>query len=165
MVYVATGTFFLWVSWIFQNGSASMSLFDARSRNGPKMMVNTLYAGAVSGLTAAAFRHVVMRTYTPIRRMDVQTICNGIMSGLVAISACCDVIEPWASAVVGFLAGFSYILGLIFLRRFAIDDPVEATCVHLWPGVWGLLATAIFHNDKGLIVTSNPKEAFTFLGV
>jgi Amt family ammonium transporter len=82
-------------------------------------------------------------------------VCNGVLAGLVAITAGCDCVEPWAAVCIGIIAGilFSSFSKLIVLLN--IDDPLEASSVHYINGIWGCLSVIIFDEYKGF-VSGNP---------
>jgi len=65
----------------------------------------------------------------------------------VSITGCCDRIEVWAALIIGAVGGVFYILGCWVLDRLHIDDPVEATQVHFFGGIWGTIATGFFDNQ------------------
>ena len=69
---------------------------------------------------------------------------NGILAGLVAITAGCDVVEPWAAICIGVIAGFVYSFFSKFIMAMNVDDPLEAASVHFANGVWGILSLIIF---------------------
>ena len=69
---------------------------------------------------------------------------NGILAGLVGITAGADVISPMGSIIVGLLAGIIVVFAVITIDRLKLDDPVGAISVHLICGVWGTLAVGIF---------------------
>jgi Amt family ammonium transporter len=70
--------------------------------------------------------------------------CNGMLAGLVAITAPCAFVAPWAAAIIGIVAGFVVCWGVAFWDRVKVDDPCGAISVHGLCGVWGVLATGIF---------------------
>jgi Amt family ammonium transporter len=79
---------------------------------------------------------------------DLTMAMNGSLAGLVAITANCSVVEPWAAVMIGLGAGGVYVVGsklLVFLR---IDDAVDAIPVHFFNGIWGCIATAIFASPR-----------------
>jgi Amt family ammonium transporter len=75
---------------------------------------------------------------------------NGVLSGLVAITGGCAVMEPWAAVVTGIIAGWLYIYGSNLLIRLRIDDAVDAIPVHMLNGMWGLLATGLVASPRKL---------------
>ena len=75
---------------------------------------------------------------------DLSMAMNGALAGLVAITAPCAFVAPWAAMVIGAIGGVIVVLGVILLDRLQIDDPVGAFPVHGMNGVWGTLAVGIF---------------------
>jgi ammonia channel protein AmtB len=71
-------------------------------------------------------------------------LSNGLLAGLVAITAGCDTVEPWAAICIGVIAGFVYSFSSKLVLALNIDDPLEATSVHYANGVWGILSLIIF---------------------
>lgn len=78
---------------------------------------------------------------------------NGLLAGHVAITGSCNNVESYSAVIIGILAGFCYILSCRLLFRFKVDDPLHASQIHAFCGLWGLVAVGIFDNDKGLIYT------------
>lgn len=95
--------------------------------------------------------------------MDFSALTNGLLAGCVSITASCGYVEPWAAVVIGILGSVVYSLGCLLLDKLRIDDPLEAFQVHGCSGLWGCLAVAIFHKEKGLIY--GEQNSLTFLGV
>jgi len=84
-------------------------------------------------------------------RYDFSGLTNGILAGLVAITAACDAVEPWAGIIIGVLGSFVYCLTVRFANWAHIDDPLEAFHVHGACGILGVLCVAIFKKDDGII--------------
>ncbi|MCH7787005.1 MAG: ammonium transporter [Chloroflexi bacterium] len=145
--YVVIGTFILFFGWFgFNINSATLGL----------NAVNTLLAGA-AGATAAMYI-VLMRT----GKVDIEMSCNGALAGLVGITAPSAYVDPWASVVIGLVAGGIMIVGVSFIKNILkVDDPVGAITVHGICGAWGLLAVGIFaagHNDVSGLIDGNPGQ-------
>jgi ammonia channel protein AmtB len=105
--------------------------------------------------------------YQAIRKSqqyDTGSMCNGILAGLVAITASCDVVEPWAAICIGIIAGFVYSFFSKLVVALDVDDPLEAASVHYANGIWGLLSCFIFDSSKGFI-SGNIKEMRPYMGV
>lgn len=136
MTLVVLGTFILVFGWFGFNPGSTVAATDLRIS---AVAVNTFLAGAMGGLTAAYF------CYALIRKMDASLICNGVLAGLVAITAPCAYVSPWAAVVIGIIAAI-IMRGTVTLVEsvFKIDDPVGAASVHLANGLWGLIALGIF---------------------
>ena len=75
---------------------------------------------------------------------DTSATMNGVLTGLVAVTAPCGSVYPWAAFVIGIVAGWLYLIGSKLLVRFRIDDVVDAVPVHMVGGAWGLIATGLF---------------------
>ena len=73
---------------------------------------------------------------------------NGSLSGLVAITSGCGVVEPWAAIVIGTLAGWVYLIGSNLLIKLRIDDAVDAIPVHMFNGIWGVFSTGLFASPR-----------------
>src|SRR6266480_2103900 len=83
------------------------------------------------------------------RKPDPGMMVNGMLAGLVAITAPCAFVDPWAAAVIGIVAGVLVVIACgVIENRFKIDDPVGAIAVHGVNGVWGVLCIGIFANGK-----------------
>lgn len=133
---VVLGTFILFFGWFGFNPGSTLAATDLRIS---VIAVNTFLAGALGAVTLAYL------TYGMTRKADISLICNGALAGLVAITAPCAYVPPWAAVVIGIIAGF-VMRGTVTLVEsvFKIDDPVGAASVHAANGLWGLLSVGIF---------------------
>jgi len=139
------GTFALWFGWYgFNPGSTFGVSTSALGEVAALVAVNTTLAacaGAVSAMftsTWLGYRSTGLHTY------DLAYTMNGLLTGLVAITAGCAAVESWAAVIIGIVAGWVYLAGSKLLIKFRIDDAVDAIPVHLFGGVWGLVATGLF---------------------
>ena len=131
----ALGVFILWFGWFgFNPGST----FNAHHLRISVIAVNTLLAASAGGLAALII--VLMKT----KIYDVGMMLNGVLAGLVAITAPCAWVEAWAAVVIGLIAGVIVVAGVYGLERLKIDDPVGAVSVHGFNGIWGLISVGIF---------------------
>jgi Amt family ammonium transporter len=135
------GAFILWLGWYGFNGGSTLSVFafgTAYARDLARVCVTTTLSAASGAITvmicAKIFSHV----------WDVAAVCNGVLAGLVGITAGCVVVDPWASVVIGIIAGFVYIGGVKLEAVLKIDDPLDAFPVHGAAGAWGVFAVGIF---------------------
>ncbi|KAL1525123.1 hypothetical protein AB1Y20_019995 [Prymnesium parvum] len=85
-------------------------------------------------------------------RIDVLTLCNTLLSGLVAITGGCDVIDPPAALAIGVIASLVYQGVSAICVRYELDDVVDAFAVHGANGLWGLIAIGLFHRSEGLFM-------------
>ena len=137
------GVFLLWLGWFGFNGGSVLSADpEATSR----VLVTTCLAAAAGGLGA-------MLTYSFISsKPDLSMALNGILAGLVGITAGADVMTPLSAIFIGVIAGGIVVGSVILIDRIKIDDPVGAVSVHLTCGIWGTLAVGIF--------STNPEHSF-----
>jgi Amt family ammonium transporter len=134
------GTFILLFGWFGFNAASTFAASDVQFA---VVAVNTALAGAF-GSVACLF-WVTMRSGKP----DPAMMANGMLAGLVAITAPCAFVDPWAAAVIGIIAGIVVVEAVYFIeRRLKIDDPVGAVSVHGVCGTLGVLFVGIFANGK-----------------
>lgn len=106
--------------------------------------VNTTLAGGTAGIVALFANLYVLERYTGEAFFDVKYLMNGALSGLVAITGSCGVVEPWVAVIIGSIAGLLYMLGTWALVKMRLDDAVDAIPVHMFNGAWGLIAVGLF---------------------
>lgn len=123
--------------------------------------MNTLLSGSVSALVVFFFKPVIMRSVSPVSNFNPANIMNGLLGGHVAITAACDNVESYSAIAIGFIAGFVYIYSVRLFVQVKVDDPVNASQIHLFCGFWGVLAVGIFDQTRGVITTGD----FTMLGI
>src|SRR5262249_57215060 len=75
---------------------------------------------------------------------DVSMMLNGVLAALVAITAASGFVAPWSAVVIGLVSGLIAVVGVLWVERIGIDDPIGAVAVHGVSGVWGTLATGLF---------------------
>ncbi|MGK7918923.1 MAG: ammonium transporter [Trichodesmium sp.] len=135
----AMGTFILWIGWYGFNGGSTLGIAGVSSPDEVgKIIVNTTISACSGACTA-----IVYRTLTQTR-IDLSTVLNGLLGGLVGITASCDVVTPFESLIIGVFAGLVVIMGINWLYEQKIDDSVGAIPVHCFCGIWGGLATGLF---------------------
>ncbi len=140
VIYVILGTFILAFGWFGFNSGSSLSGTEHRIAI---VAVNTMLASA-----AATFASCLV-LYWKIGRPEPSLLCNGTLAGLVAITAPCAFVTPFAAIVIGAVAGTIVIMSvLLFDTRFRIDDPVGAISVHAVNGAWGALSVGLFANGS-----------------
>jgi ammonium transporter, Amt family len=136
LVYVVTGTFILLFGWMGFNPGSTLGATDLRIS---VVAVNTNLA-AVAGSAAA-----MLLWYFLFGKPDVTMACNGMLAGLVAITAPCAFVSPTSSVIIGTLAGLLVCGGVLFNERFLrIDDPCGAVSVHGYCGWLGAVSVGIF---------------------
>jgi len=139
----ALGTFILMFGWF---GFNCGSLFEASNSIG-RIAVNTLVAGAAGSFSA------VLGFWLRDGRAEPVSMLSGILGGLVAISASCNTVTPATAVLIGAIAGLIATFGAELLLQFGVDDVVNAIPVHLFNGIWGTIALALF-NEEGFSTKS-----------
>lgn len=142
----ALGVFILWFCWFGFNGCSTVSMVDGADILASKVFVTTNLAAACATVATMIF------TWIRYKKPDVSMTLNGSLAGLVAITAGCDVVEPWAAAVIGVVAGIVVVLAVEFFDKvLKIDDPVGAIAVHGCCGALGTILTGVFANEVGIV--------------
>lgn len=85
-------------------------------------------------------------------------IVNGLLAGLVSITASCNNVENAFAVVIGFIGGLWYMLATFILLKLKVDDPVHASQIHCFCGIWGVISVGLFDNDRGLIYSGDFKQ-------
>ena len=156
------GCFILWIGWFGFNPGSTMAVSD-----------KIAYIAVVTNLSAAAGAiTATICSWFLAGKPDLSLTINGILSGLVAITAACAFVSYSAAFLIGSLAGILVVLSVYFLDMIKIDDPVGAVSVHLVNGIWGTLAVGLFANPViagiddfpgGLFVSGDTSQVITQL--
>jgi Amt family ammonium transporter len=150
------GVFILWFGWFGFNAGSTLSVGDGSLIG--RVAINTNLAAAMGGLVAMA---VVWKRFG---KPDLSMAMNGALAGLVAITAPCAFVEPWAALVIGGIGGYLAVRGVEILDKLQIDDPVGAVPVHGFCGVWGTIAVGLFGKESlglannGFVYSGNPMQ-------
>lgn len=153
----ALGAFILWVSWFGFNGGSvvtSESGFDL-------VAIGSVFMNTILSSSACAVSAMII-TWVRYGKSDITMTLNGIVAGLVAVTAGADQLPHYAALLVGVGAAFVMIYGIEFIDHICkVDDPVGAISVHGLCGAFGTIMTGVFSVEKGVIYTGR----FNFLGV
>jgi ammonium transporter, Amt family len=133
--YVVIGTLILVFGWMGFNPGSTLGATDGRIA---VVAVNTLLAACVGFVMAMGI------TNGKYGKPDISMSCNGMLAGLVAVTAPCAFIAPWAAVVIGGVAGTLVVYSVEFFDRMHIDDPCGAISVHGVNGAWGVLSVGLF---------------------
>ncbi len=137
------GVLILWLGWFGFNGG---SVLSADPELTSLTLVTTCLAAAAGGVTAA------LVSFLKYKNLDLTMFLNGILGGLVGITAGADVMTPESAIIIGAIAGAIIVFAVAFVDAIKLDDPVGAIAVHLICGIWGTLAVGIF--------STNPEHTF-----
>jgi len=140
MPLATIGVFLLWLGWFGFNGGSVLSANPALVS---LVLVTTSLAAAAGGVAAA------MTSWIVLKKPDLSMALNGILAGLVGITAGADQMSAMSAVLIGAIAGVVVVFSVVFFDKIKIDDPVGAISVHLVCGIWGTLAVGLFGNLKG----------------
>jgi ammonium transporter, Amt family len=136
------GVMILWLGWFGFNGG---SVLSANPGEVSKVLVITSLAAAAGAIGAYLATRILVKTN------DITMVLNGILAGLVGITASADVTSITSAMIIGLVAGVIVVISVLFFDRIKIDDPVGAISVHLVCGIWGTLATGIFGSGTSFL--------------
>lgn len=134
------GVLILWLGWFGFNGGSVLSADPALTS---LTLVTTCLAAAAGGVSSFITSNILHKNY------DLTMFLNGILGGLVGITAGADLMSPTDAILIGVVAGVLIVFGVAFLDKLKLDDPVGAIAVHLICGIWGTLAVGIFGDLAG----------------
>ena len=140
MPFATAGVFILWLGWFGFNGGSVLSADPAKTSI---VLVTTCLAAAAGGLSAFLVSLLKYKEY------DLSMFLNGVLGGLVGITAGADLMSVTDAILIGFIAGALIVLGVALIDKLRLDDPVGAIAVHLICGIWGTLAVGMFGELAG----------------
>jgi Amt family ammonium transporter len=138
MPLVGLGVLILWLGWFGFNGGSTLG--TSGDRFAEVMLVTQL--GAAGGVIGAS-----LLTWLKTKALDVGMSGNGAIAGLVGITAPSGYVEFWAAPIIGLVAGFVVVAGVLAIEK-KLDDPVGALSAHGLAGIWGTLACGLFTSDR-----------------
>ena len=134
MAFTTLGVVILWFGWFGFNPGSTLSVDFGGVGFFAYVALNTNLAAA-AGVFGA-----VVTSWIVIKKPDLSMMLNGAVAALVAITAACAFVAPWAAILIGFVAGVIVVLGSLLVEKIGIDDPVGALAAHGMSGMWGTLA-------------------------
>mmetsp|Transcript_6332 Transcript_6332/g.15206 ORF Transcript_6332/g.15206 Transcript_6332/m.15206 type:complete len:446 (-) Transcript_6332:352-1689(-) len=139
-VLAVLGTFILWFGWYGFNGVSTLS-YSAMGTASRVCVTTTLSAaaGGATGLFLYALHH---------NSLDLTPALNGILGGLVGITAGCDMVQPYAAIVIGCVSGLVYYYSAAGLKWLRVDDPLDASPIHFFCGMWGVISVGLLTDDS-----------------
>jgi ammonium transporter, Amt family len=163
MPYAVLGTLILWFGWFGFNAGSTLGVTTGGHVGffGYVALTTNLAAaaGGVGGICVA---------WLVLRKPDVSMMLNGVLAALVAVTAACGFVAPWAAVLIGFVAAAIAVVAVPLVERLGIDDPIGAVAVHGLAGVWGTLATGLLAvpalaatvgvGHGGLLYTGSPYQ-------
>jgi len=151
------GTLLLWVGWlginvgmIFTHGYSGLAA--------GRVAMNTILAGAAGAISSMLLNYFTSGDY------NLVSINNGVLAGLVASSAGCATVAPWAAVVTGLGAGLVYQFGSWFTLKLGVDDVTDSVAVHGWNGIWGCVAAGLFSRQAEMMEVYGSMQDGLFYG-
>lgn len=154
------GVFILWVGWYGFNPGSQLAFAGTDNTNAVMLIAtNTTLAAAAGGVAAMILGWIMYS------KPDISMALNGVLAGLVGITANCDSVSNIEAIVIGVVAGLLVVFGILALEKLKIDDPVGAFPVHGLCGIWGGVATGIFgdYNIVTQVIGSVVIPAYAFI--
>jgi len=137
----AAGVLILWLGWFGFNGG---SVLSADPELTSLTLVTTCLAAAAGGISSSIVSNILYKNF------DLTMFMNGVLGGLVGITAGADLMNPMDAIFIGIIAGAVIVFGVSLIDKLKLDDPVGAIAVHLICGIWGTLAVGIFGDMAGV---------------
>jgi len=140
---IVLGTFILWFGWYGFNCGSTLGMSSiATGMMAAQVAMNTTIAAATGGMVVFCIRFARLKKY------DIGGFCNGILAGLVSITAPCGNVECGSAFTIAILGGFLFEGTSLLLQKIHVDDPIDAFAVHGACGAWGTLAASLFDWGK-----------------
>ncbi|MGI9552692.1 MAG: ammonium transporter [Aurantibacter sp.] len=139
----AVGGFMLWFGWFGFNPGSTLAAVGNYELIGT-VVTNTFLASAAGGISTMVY------TYFKYGQIDITMVINGVLAGLVAITAGCNVVDANSAIIIGAIAGILVDIAVVFIDKIKIDDPVGAIAVHGVNGLFGTIAVGFFASENGL---------------
>ena len=139
----AIGAFILWFGWFGFNPGSTLGAVGNWELIGT-VATNTFLASAAGGISTMFY------TYFRYGQIDITMTINGVLAGLVAITAGCNVVGPNSAIIIGLIAGILVDIAVLYIDKLKIDDPVGAIAVHGVNGFFGAIAVGLFATEGGL---------------
>lgn len=150
----AVGAFILWFGWFGFNPGSTLAAVGNWELIGT-VATNTFLASAAGGVSTMAY------TYFRYGQIDITMVINGVLAGLVAITAGCNVVGPNSAIIIGLVAGVLVDVAVVVIDNLKIDDPVGAIAVHGINGLFGTIAVGLFAKESGLFFGGGATQLVT----
>jgi ammonium transporter, Amt family len=151
LTLAAVGAFILWFGWFGFNPGSTLGAVGKWNDIG-NVATNTFLASAAGGISTMIY------TQFWYKKVDITMVINGVLAGLVAITAGCNAVSHNSAIIIGLIAGILVDIAVVLIDKRQIDDPVGAIAVHGINGTFGTLAVGLFSIDKGLFTTGQTQQ-------
>jgi Amt family ammonium transporter len=139
MAYLTLGVLILWFGWFGFNAGSTLGISSGEHVGFFAYVALTTLVAAAAGALGG-----IVTSWLVVGKPDLSMLLNGVVAALVAVTAACGFVAPWAAILIGAGAGALAVGGVLWLESLGLDDPIGAVAVHGLAGVWGTLATGIF---------------------
>ena len=136
------------MGWYGFNGGSTLGFSGSNIILAGKVMMNTTISAIIGGIVSFGLSIYMNRNTNHI--YDISSLCNGLLAGLVSITAGCGNVSDVGSLFIGLGGGIVYVLFSELLKKLRIDDPIDAFPVHGACGAWGTIAVGFFDETKGI---------------
>jgi len=150
----SVGAFILWFGWFGFNPGSTLAAVGNWELIGT-VATNTFLASAAGGISTMTY------TYLKDGLIDITMVINGVLAGLVAITAGCNIVGPNSAIIIGLIAGVLVDIAVVLIDRIKVDDPVGAIAVHGVNGMFGTIAVGFFAIEKGLFFGGGASQLVT----
>jgi len=149
ITFMGLGVFILWTGWYGFNVGSTLDL-SGSEETAALVAINTTIAPATSGIVCMMlpFFYSWARTGLDTAHMSPEGLLNGVLAGLVSITAGCDIMTPGLACVTGLIGGLIFLASSHLLQQLKIDDPLDAAPIHFFCGAWGVLAVGLFAKQR-----------------
>lgn len=154
LTLAAVGAFILWFGWFGFNPGSTLAAVGKWDLIG-QVATNTFLASAMGGIAT------ILYTFVRYKQVDITMVINGVLAGLVAITAGCNVVSPVSALIIGFIAGTIVDIAVALIDKMKVDDPVGAIAVHGINGLFGTIAVGLFSAKNGLFITGETAQLTT----
>jgi ammonium transporter, Amt family len=151
LTLASVGAFILWFGWFGFNPGSTLGAVGKWELIGT-VATNTFLASAAGGISTMVY------TQLWYKKVDITMVINGVLAGLVAVTAGCNVVSPVSAIIIGLIAGVLVDAAVVLIDRRKIDDPVGAIAVHGINGTFGTLAVGLFSSSNGLFTTGQTQQ-------
>ena len=153
------GTFILWFGWYGFNPGSALAIANPGAAAVAGLSAVTTTISAAAGCVTCMFTDTIIEFMkTKEASYDLTMAMNGALGGLVGITAGCSVVTPWASLIIGIIAGWVYYAASKTLIMLKIDDAVDAIPVHFGTGMWGVIAVGLFADPDRLEIAYSTRK-------
>src|SRR5687767_11026280 len=139
MAFTTLGVLILWFGWFGFNAGSTLGIASGEHVGFFAYVALTTAVAAAAGALGG-----VLTSWVAVGKPDLSMLLNGVIAALVAVTAACGFVAPWAAILIGFGAGALAVGGVLWIESIGLDDPIGAVAVHGLAGVWGTLATGLF---------------------